>query len=58
MGGLSVWAVFLKKLGWAEQVRQCLPIHRKSPNAIEAGETLTAFMVVVAAVCGWGQIVL
>ena len=49
MGGLSVLVVFLKKVGWAEQVRQWLPIHWKSPNAIEAGETLTAFMVAVAA---------
>ena len=49
MGGLSVLAVFLKKVGWAEQMQQCMPIHRESPNAIEPGETLTAFMVAVAA---------
>ena len=49
MGGLSVLVVFLKKVGWAEQLQQCLPIQWKSPNAIEAGETLTAFMVAVAA---------
>ena len=40
-------AVFLKKVGWTEQVQRCLPIQWKSPNAMAAGETLTAFIVAV-----------
>jgi len=46
-GGLSVFIEFLQKIGYAKQVREHLPVHLKSPNAIEPGETLTAFLVSV-----------
>jgi len=48
-GGLSVFIEFLGKIGYAQQVREHLPVHLKSPNAIPPGETFTAFVMSVVA---------
>jgi len=48
-GGLSVFIAFLEKIGYRQQVSEHLPVHLKSPNAIPAGETFTAFLVSVVA---------
>ncbi len=48
-GGLSVFIAFLGKIGFREQVSQHLPVHLKSPNAIDPSQTLTAFLVAVMA---------
>ena len=48
-GGLSVFIEFLSKIGFREQVGRDLPVHLKSPNAIDPGETLTAFLISVVA---------
>ena len=48
-GGLSVFIEFLKRVGFPERVRQDLPFSLRSPNAIPAGETLTAFLIAVVA---------
>jgi len=48
-GGLSVFIEFLGKIGFGERVRRDLPVHLKSPNAIDPGETFTAFLISVVA---------
>ncbi len=48
-GGLSVFIDFLRRIGFSEQVRREMPVHLKSPNAIAAEETFTAFVISVAA---------
>ena len=48
-GGLSVFIEFLGKIGFAQQVSEHLPVRWKSPNAIPAGETFTAFVMSVLA---------
>jgi hypothetical protein len=48
-GGLSVFIEFLGRIGFRKQVSEHLPVHLKSPNAIEAGETFTAFLISVVA---------
>jgi hypothetical protein len=48
-GGLSVFIEFLQKIGYRQQVREHLPVHLKSPNAIDPGETFTAFLISVVA---------
>jgi DDE family transposase len=48
-GGLSVFIEFLGKIGYRQQVSEHLPVHWKSPNAIEGGETFTAFLISVVA---------
>ena len=48
-GGLSVFIEFLQKIGYRQQVSEHLPVHLKSPNAIDAGETFTAFLISVVA---------
>ncbi len=48
-GGLSVFIAFLGKVGFREQVRQHLPVHLKSPNAIDPSQTFTAFLISVVA---------
>ena len=48
-GGLSVFIEFLRRRGFREQLRQHLPIHLESPNALDPAETLTAFLVSVLA---------
>ena len=48
-GGLSVFVAFLGKIGYQQQVSEHLPVHLKSPNAIDPGETFTAFLISVVA---------
>lgn len=48
-GGLSVFIEFLGKIGYREQVSEAMPVHLKSPNAIDPGETFTAFLIAVVA---------
>jgi hypothetical protein len=48
-GGLSVFIAFLQKIGYRPQVSEHLPVHLKSPNAIDPGETFTAFLISVVA---------
>jgi hypothetical protein len=48
-GGLSVFIEFLGRIGFPERVRRDLPVCLKSPNAIPAGETFTAFLIAVGA---------
>jgi hypothetical protein len=48
-GGLSVFIAFLQKIGYRQQVSEHLPVHLKSPNAIDPGETFTAFLISVVA---------
>jgi Transposase DDE domain group 1 len=48
-GGLSVFIEFLKQIGFPERVQRDLPFSWKSPNAIPAGETFTAFVISVVA---------
>jgi hypothetical protein len=48
-GGLSVFIEFLGKIGYRQQVSEHLPVHLKSPNAIDPGETFTAFVISVVA---------
>jgi hypothetical protein len=46
-GGLVVFVEFLRKVGFAEQVQAAMPFQLRSPNAIPAVETFTAFVVSV-----------
>ena len=46
-GGLAVFGEFLRRVGFAEQVREAMPFELKSPNAIPAVETYTAFVISV-----------
>jgi hypothetical protein len=48
-GGLSVFIAFLQKIGYRQQVSEHTPVHLKSPNAINPGETFTAFLISVVA---------
>ena len=48
-GGLAVLVEYLKKIGYAEQVRRTMPIESKSPNAIPPVEIYTAFLLSVLA---------
>ena len=48
-GGLSVWVEFLGKIGYRQQVREPMPVHLRSPNAIAPEETFTAFLISVLA---------
>ena len=48
-GGLSVFIAFLQKIGYGQQVREHMPVRLKSPNAIDPGETFTAFLMAVMA---------
>jgi len=48
-GGLSVFIEFLGKIGFAQLIGEHLPIHMKSPNAIDPAQTLTAFLMSVVA---------
>ncbi len=48
-GGLSVWVEFLGKIGYRQQVREHMPVHLRSPNAIAPEETFTAFLISVLA---------
>jgi hypothetical protein len=46
-GGLSVFIAFLQKIGYRQQVSEHMPVHLMSPNAINPGETFTAFLMAV-----------
>jgi Transposase DDE domain group 1 len=48
-GGLSVFIEFLQRIGYRQQVSEHLPVHLQSPNAIDPGETFTAFLISVVA---------
>jgi hypothetical protein len=48
-GGLSVWVEFLGKIGYRQQVREHMPVHLRSPNAMAPEETFTAFLISVLA---------
>ncbi|HEX3879937.1 MAG TPA: hypothetical protein VHW24_23300 [Bryobacteraceae bacterium] len=48
-GGIAVFISFLGKIGFAEAVRQHMPICWKSPNHIEPTATFTAFLISVLA---------
>jgi hypothetical protein len=48
-GGLSVFIEFLQKIGYRQQVSECMPVHLESPNAIDPGETYTVFLISVLA---------
>ncbi|HEX3875581.1 MAG TPA: transposase, partial [Bryobacteraceae bacterium] len=49
MGEIAVFISFLGKIGFAEAVRQHMPICWKSPNHIEPTATFTAFLMSVLA---------
>jgi len=46
-GGLSVFVEYLRKIEYAETIRQFIPIQFTSPNAIDPAETFTAFLISV-----------
>lgn len=46
-GGLAVFAEFLRKIGWVEQLQLVMPFEYQSRNAIGAGQILTSFMLAV-----------
>ena len=46
-GGIAVFISFLDKVGFAEAIRQHMPIRWKSPNHIDPTSTFTAFLVSV-----------
>jgi hypothetical protein len=48
-GGLSVLIEFLGKIGYRQQVSEHLPVHLRSPNAIDPAQTFTAFLISVVA---------
>jgi len=48
-GGVSVLGEFLGRIGFAERVREHLPVRLSSPNAMEPAQTWTAFLVSVLA---------
>ena len=48
-GGLTVFFEFLRKIGYAKQVKEALPFRLSSPNAIDPVETYTAFLMAVLA---------
>ena len=40
---------FLRKIGYRKQVSEHVPVHLELPNAIDPGETFTAFLISVVA---------
>jgi len=46
-GGLAVFFEYLRKIEYAETIRQFIPIQFTSPNAIDPTETFTAFLISV-----------
>lgn len=48
-GGLSLFIAFLQRIGYSRQVSAYLPVHLKSPNAIDPAQTYTAFLISVVA---------
>jgi hypothetical protein len=41
-----VFAAYLRKVGFVEKLRRCMPICWRSPNQIEPAATFTAFRFV------------
>ena len=48
-GGIGVFVEYLKRIGYAEKVREHMPIQLTSPNAIDPVQTYTAFLISVLA---------
>jgi Transposase DDE domain group 1 len=48
-GGLSLFIAFLRRIGYSQEVSEHLPVHLKSPNAIDPAQTYTAFLISVVA---------
>jgi len=48
-GGVVVFAAYLRKVGFVEKLRRCMPICWRSPNQIEPAATFTAFLIAVLA---------
>ena len=48
-GGMSLLVEFLGRIGFAERVREHMPVRLRSPNAMEPAQTWTAFLVSVLA---------
>lgn len=48
-GGVAVMVEYLKKVGYAEQLKEAMPIELRSPNAIPPVDTYTAFLLSVLA---------
>jgi hypothetical protein len=46
-GGVAVFIAYLRKVGFVEKLRQCMPICWRSPNQIEPAATFTAFLMAV-----------
>src|SRR4051795_7533862 len=46
-GGVAVFVAYLRKVGFVEKLRQCMPICWRSPNQIEPAATFTAFLIAV-----------
>lgn len=46
-GGLSVFVEYLDKIGYAKKIQEHMPVHLKSPNAIDPAQTFTAFLISV-----------
>jgi hypothetical protein len=46
-GGVAVFVTYLRKVGFVEKLRQCMPICWRSPNQIESAATFTAFLIAV-----------
>jgi len=46
-GGVTVLVAYLRKVGFVEKLRQCMPICWRSPNQIEPAATFTAFLMAV-----------
>jgi hypothetical protein len=42
-----VFIEFLRKIGYRKQVSEHVPVHLELPNAIDPGETFTAFLISV-----------
>lgn len=46
-GGVAVFVAYLRKVEFVKKVRQCMPIHWRSPNQIDPTTTFTAFLMAV-----------
>src|SRR5436190_3926802 len=46
-GGVAFFVAYLRKVGFVEKLRQCMPICWRSPNQIEPAATFTAFLMAV-----------
>jgi hypothetical protein len=46
-GGVTVFVAYLRKVGFVEKLRECMPICWRSLNQIEPAATFTAFLIAV-----------